>query len=44
MPISAVQAQLDKKLSEPATRDQLKLPEFISGLKIEDGQLVLVEK
>jgi hypothetical protein len=44
VPISAVQAQLDKKLSEPDTRERLKLPEFISDLKIEDGQLVLVEK
>jgi len=44
VPVSAVQAQFDKKLSEPDTRERLRLPEFISDLRIEDGQLVMVEK
>ena len=44
VPVSAVQAQLDKKLSEPDARERLRLPDFISDLRVEDGQLVLVEK
>ena len=44
VPISMVQAQLDKKLSEPETHEKLKLPEFVSDLKIENGQLVITEK
>ena len=44
VPISIVQAQLNKKLSEPESREKLKLPEYVSDLKIENGQLVIVEK
>jgi hypothetical protein len=44
VPISLVQQQVQKKLSDPATRDHLKLPEFVSDLRIENGQLVIVEK
>lgn len=44
VPISMVQAQVDKKLSERETREKLKLPEFVSDLKIENGQLVVTEK
>jgi hypothetical protein len=44
MPISLVQAQLDKKFSEPETREKLKLPDFVSDLRVENGQLVIVEK
>ena len=44
VPISVVQEQVQKKLSDPATHEQLKLPEFVSDLRIENGQLVIVEK
>jgi hypothetical protein len=44
VPISMVQAQLDKKLSEPEAHEKLKLPEFVSDLKIENGQLVITQK
>ena len=44
VPLSIVQTQLDQKLSEPETREKLKLPEFVSDVRIEDGQLVIVEK
>ena len=44
VPISIVQEQVQKKLSDPATHEQLKLPEFISDLRVENGQLVIVEK
>ncbi len=44
VPISIVQEQVQKKLSDPATHEQLRLPEFVSDLRIENGQLVIVEK
>jgi uncharacterized protein YpmS len=44
MPISIVQQQVQKKLSDPATREHLKLPDFVSDVRIENGQLVIVEK
>ncbi|HET9743382.1 MAG TPA: hypothetical protein VFQ00_11590 [Terriglobales bacterium] len=44
VPISLVQQQLDKKFSEPETREKLKLPDFVSDLRVENGQLVIVEK
>lgn len=44
VPISIVQEQLRKKLSDPATHEQLRIPDFISDLRIENGQLVIVEK
>jgi len=45
VPISLIQNALQKKLlNDPATRDQLKLPEFVNHVKVENGQLVLTEK
>lgn len=44
VPVSLVQAQLDKKFQEPETRDKMKLPDYISDLRIENGQLVIVPK
>jgi hypothetical protein len=44
VPISIVQEQVQKKLSDPGTHEQLKLPEFVSDLRVENGQLVIVEK
>ncbi len=44
VPISLVQAALDKKLAEPENREKLKLPDFVKDLRIENGELVLVEK
>lgn len=45
IPASLVQEAFEKKvLNDPATRDKLKLPEYVNDVKIENGQLVLVEK
>lgn len=45
IPASLVQEAFEKKvLNDPATKDKLKLPDFVNDLKIENGQLVLVEK
>ena len=45
VPISLIQDALQKKLlNDPATREKLKLPEFVNDVKVENGQLVLTEK
>jgi len=44
IPVSLVDAQLQQKLSEPENRAKLKLPDFISDLRIENGELVVGEK
>jgi uncharacterized protein YpmS len=44
VPISLVEAQVQKKLEEPENREKLKLPDFVADLRIENGQLVIVEK
>ena len=42
IPVSLVNAALQKKLAEQ--RDQLKLPDNVSGIKVENGELVLTPK
>ena len=42
MPVSLVNPALQKKLSEE--RDRMKLPDFVGGVKVEDGQLVMQQK
>ncbi len=44
VPISVLQEQVRKKLSDPVVHEQLKLPDFVSDLRIENGQLVILEK
>ena len=44
VPISMVRNRLEKKLNDPAAREKLKLPEYVTEVRIEDGQLVLTEK
>ncbi len=44
VPISLVNSQLQNKLQDPEVREKLKLPDFVSGLRIENGQLVVTEK
>jgi hypothetical protein len=44
VPVSLVQLQLNKKFSEPETREKMKLPDYISDMRIENGQLVIVQK
>lgn len=43
VPVSLVNPALQQKLADPANRDKLKLPDFISGLHVENGQLVVDE-
>jgi hypothetical protein len=42
IPVSLVNDALQKKLAEQ--RDQLKLPDYIGNVKIENGELVIQEK
>jgi hypothetical protein len=44
VPVSLVNPQLQSRLSEPETREKLKLPEYIADLRIENGQLIVAEK
>ena len=42
--VSAVKDALQRKLAEPENHEKLKLPDYISGLKVENGELVITEK
>jgi uncharacterized protein YpmS len=44
VPIDWVDSTLQSKLAEPENREKLKLPAFISDIRVEDGELVIVEK
>ena len=44
VPVSLVNPALQQKLADPANRDKLKLPEFISDMHVENGQLVVDQK
>lgn len=44
VPVSLVDGALQRKLAEPENREKLKLPPFVSGIRIERGELVIVEK
>lgn len=44
VPVSIVKPQLQSRMLEPETRAKLKLPEYVSDLRVENGQLVVLEK
>src|SRR5258706_7609832 len=44
VPVALVNPTLQKMLRQPEVRDRLKLPEFISDLRVENSQLVIVRK
>jgi hypothetical protein len=44
VPISWVDDALQKKLAEPENREKLRLPEFVSSLRVENGELVITQK
>jgi len=43
VPVSLVNPALQKKLQEPENREKLRLPDFVSGLRVENGELVVSE-
>jgi hypothetical protein len=43
VPVSLVNPALQKKMQEPETREKLRLPDFISGLRVENSELVISE-
>jgi uncharacterized protein YpmS len=44
VPISWVDSTLQSKLADPENREKLKLPQFVSDIRVENGELVIVEK
>jgi hypothetical protein len=44
VPVSMVEERLKAKLAEPENREKFKLPDFISDLRVENGQLKIVQK
>jgi hypothetical protein len=44
VPVSLLNPRLQEKLREPENREKLKLPNYIADLRVENGQLVIVEK
>lgn len=44
IPVSILNPRLQAKLQEPETRQKLKLPDYVADLRVENGQLVVVEK
>jgi hypothetical protein len=44
VPVSLLNSRLQEKLQEPENHEKLKLPDYISGLRVENGQLVIVGK
>ena len=44
VPVLLIDSSLQKKLAEPETRAKLKLPDFVSDLRIENGELVIKQK
>jgi hypothetical protein len=44
VPVSLVRMELQNKLREPATREKMKLPAYVADLRVENGQLVILEK
>ncbi|HET6843250.1 MAG TPA: hypothetical protein VFK06_16475 [Candidatus Angelobacter sp.] len=44
VPVSLLNPQLQEKLQQPENREKLKLPAFVSDLRVENGQLVVVGK
>jgi hypothetical protein len=43
VPVSLVNAALQRKLADPENREKLKLPEFVKDLRVEEGELVITQ-
>lgn len=44
MPLGFIDEQVQQKLNEPQNRERMKLPDFIRDVRVENGELVIVEK
>jgi hypothetical protein len=44
VPLGLVDDAIQKKLAEPENREKMKLPDFIQSVRVENSQLVVVEK
>jgi hypothetical protein len=44
VPLAMVDGLVQKKLAEPENHEKMKLPDFIQSVRVENGELVIVEK
>jgi hypothetical protein len=44
LPASVVRAQIDRRFDNPETRGNFRLPDYISQVRVENSQLVIVER
>ena len=44
IPVSLVNDELQKKLNEPENREKLRLPPYVTGVRVENGELVIEER
>lgn len=44
VPLTLVDGVIQQKLAEPENREKMKLPDFIDSIRVENGQLIVVEK
>jgi hypothetical protein len=44
VPVSMINPRLKERLAEPEQRERLKLPDFIADMRVQNGNLVFVEK
>jgi hypothetical protein len=44
VPVSMVDPALQRKLAKPENREKLKLPQFVSDVRVEHGELVIVDQ
>src|SRR3954468_323308 len=44
IPLGMVDSLVQQKLAEPENREKMKLPDFIQSVRVENGELVVVEK
>jgi hypothetical protein len=44
VPVSLVKMELQSKLREPVNHEKMKLPSYVADLRVENGQLVVLEK
>lgn len=44
VPVSLVNPQLQARLMQPEIREKLKLPDHVAALRVQDGQLIVIER
>lgn len=44
VPVSLINPQLQSRLMQPEIREKLKLPDHVAALRVQDGQLIVIER